>query len=39
MEGITNGKRLNRAEQQFDVLVTMDQNLPYQQHERIAIWP
>ena len=23
---------LRRAEEQFDVLVTMDQNLPYQQH-------
>lgn len=30
--GITNGERLSRAEQQFDVLVTMDQNLPYQQN-------
>lgn len=32
--GITNGELLNRAEQQFDVLVTMDQNLRYQQNVR-----
>ena len=30
--GITNGELLGRAEQQFDVLVTMDQNLQYQQN-------
>lgn len=30
--GITNGELLRRAEQQFDVLVTMDQNLQYQQN-------
>ena len=30
--GITNGELLSRAEQQFDVLVTMDQNLQYQQN-------
>lgn len=29
--GITNGELLSRAEQQFDMLVTMDQNLQYQQ--------
>lgn len=30
--GVTNGKLLARAEHQFDVLVTMDQNLQYQQN-------
>jgi predicted nuclease of predicted toxin-antitoxin system len=30
--GITNGELLSRAEQQFDVLITMDQNLQYQQN-------
>lgn len=30
--GITNGELLHRAEEEFDVLVTMDQNLQYQQN-------
>jgi hypothetical protein len=30
--GIKNGKLLNMAEGQFDVLVSTDQNLPYQQN-------
>jgi len=30
--GITNGELLSRAEQQFDVLMTMDPNLQYQQN-------
>lgn len=30
--GITNGELLSRAEQNFDVLVTMDQDLQYQQN-------
>ena len=30
--GITNGELLSRAEKQFDVLVTMDQSLPYQRN-------
>jgi hypothetical protein len=29
--GIKNGKLLAQAQQQFDVFVTIDQNLPYQQ--------
>lgn len=31
-EGITNSELLRRARGQFDALVTMDQNLPSQQH-------
>lgn len=30
--GLSDGDVLRRADQQFDVLVTMDQNLPHQQH-------
>lgn len=30
--GISDRELLHRAEDQFDVLVTMDQSLPYQQH-------
>jgi hypothetical protein len=30
--GITNGKLLERAEQQFDVFITTDQNLKHQQN-------
>lgn len=30
--GIQNGALLQRAEKQFDVLITMDNNLPWQQH-------
>jgi hypothetical protein len=30
--GLSDGDVLRRADKQFDVLVTMDQNLPYQQH-------
>jgi hypothetical protein len=30
--GITNSELLRRAREQFDALVTMDQNLPFQQH-------
>jgi hypothetical protein len=29
--GLTNGELLGRAQQQFDVLVTVDRNLPFQQ--------
>lgn len=36
--GITNGELLSRAEQQFDVLVTMDQNLQYQQNVKDRDW-
>ena len=38
--GIKNGKLLNLAEGQFDVLISTDQNLPYQQNlagKKIAI--
>jgi hypothetical protein len=30
--GLSDGEVLRRADEQFDVLVTMDQNLPYQQN-------
>jgi hypothetical protein len=30
--GITNGQLLNRAAAEFDVFVTVDRNLPFQQH-------
>lgn len=30
--GLSDGDMLRHADEQFDVLVTMDQNLPYQQH-------
>lgn len=30
--GVTNGELLRRAQQEFDVLVTMDQGLPHQQN-------
>jgi hypothetical protein len=30
--GITNGELLSRAERQFDVLVTVDRRLPFQQN-------
>jgi len=30
--GIKNGELLEKAQQKFDVFVTIDQNLPYQQH-------
>jgi predicted nuclease of predicted toxin-antitoxin system len=30
--GLEDGEVLRRADEQFDVLVTMDQNLPHQQH-------
>lgn len=30
--GMSDGEVLRRADEQFDVLVTMDQNLPYQQN-------
>lgn len=30
--GIKNGELLNIAQDQFDVFITIDQNLPYQQH-------
>ncbi len=30
--GITNGELLNSAAAEFDVLVTVDRNLPFQQH-------
>lgn len=39
-QGIKNGDLLNRAEQEFDVLVTADRNLPRQQRlsgRRIAV--
>jgi len=29
--GIKNGKLLEKAQQEFEVLITIDQNLPYQQ--------
>lgn len=29
--GIKNGKLLEKAQQEFDVFITIDQNLPYQQ--------
>ena len=29
--GIKNGKLLKKAQQEFDVFITIDQNLPYQQ--------
>ncbi len=32
--GLSNGELLRRAEQEFDVFVTADQNLEYQQHLR-----
>jgi len=32
LAGLSDGDLLRRAEEQFDVLVTMDQNLPYQQN-------
>jgi hypothetical protein len=38
--GIKNGKLLNLAEGQFDVLISTDQNLPYQQNlsgRRLAV--
>lgn len=38
--GIKNGKLLNLAEGQFDILISTDQNLPYQQNlagRRIAV--
>lgn len=31
-DGLSDGDLLRRADEQFDVLVTMDQNLPYQQN-------
>ena len=30
--GVTNGELLRRAATQFDVLITVDRNLPFQQH-------
>jgi hypothetical protein len=30
--GITNGELLRRAASDFDVLITVDRNLPFQQH-------
>ena len=30
--GITNGQLLSRAAAEFDVFVTVDRNLPFQQH-------
>ena len=38
--GITNGELLSRAAAEFDVLLTVDRNLPFQQHlskYRIAV--
>jgi hypothetical protein len=32
--GITNGQLLSRAAAEFDVFVTVDRNLPFQQHLR-----
>ena len=31
-KGITNGELLSLAEKEFDAFVTVDQNLPFQQH-------
>ena len=35
--GITNGQLLTLAEREFDVLVTVDRNLPYQQGKRLRL--
>lgn len=40
LKGLKNGTLIRRASSQFDVLITVDQNLPYQQNlaaESIAI--
>ena len=32
LKGLKNGALIHRASSQFDVLITVDQNLPYQQN-------